>query len=408
MKKLSRRFLLDNSYLVFNQLLKLFFPIVIIPISLKLVGIQEFGNIASYLSIALIFCFITDFGVNIFGPPRLSSSDSNKAVVIFSELTKFKAICLILTQIFFLIYYFFFEKNNISLFIIFQFYAVGTFLDSLWYFFGTKNFKKIFLASLLGIVISIALISIFYFLDLINSLQIVTLLFCLPFFITSFLSFFLVLGILKRKAFAHKKKFNNSLFSENMRLFISQFISTIYLNIGPIITLNFIGPEASAIWFAINRLSMSLGTFAQVPYKVVFPDIASNYLKNKSKSVLLLKESFAYFFGIVFFGITVFFMFFDAFNDYFFDNVLTNDLGLIFFFSFWSFVQIVGPVVTGYLLVTERSKLIIFINFQVILILLVSFSHFISRYDIYGWYIAICLSQLPNIYFLKYVFDKKT
>tara|TARA_B100001250_G_scaffold384637_1_gene379640 strand:+ start:1430 stop:2659 length:1230 start_codon:yes stop_codon:yes gene_type:complete len=401
---ISKRFLFDNSYLVFNQLLKLFFPLVIIPFSLSLIGIEEFGKIASYLSTVLILCFITDFGINVFGPPRLSSSSAKQSSNLFVELTKFKFICLIITQIIFLFYFLLFQKGNMALFLIFQLYTFGTLLDSLWYFFGTKNFREIFTASFLGISFSIIIITFIFMLELLSNILVIALLFSLPFFLTSLISFIQVLNLEKNKS---TKKLNRKrLFFENLRLFISQFISTIYLNIGPIITLQLIGPEASAIWFTINRLSMSLGTFAQVPYKVYFPDIAANFIYKKEESISLLNKSFIYFFLIVFSGLCAFFLFFDLFNIYFFGSALTMSASLAMFFIFWSFIQIVGPVVTGYLLVLEKSILIIIINLMVLLLLFSTFHIFISKFGIDGWFLSICLSQIPNIYFLKFVFNK--
>lgn len=401
----SKRFITDNSYLVFNQFLKLFFPIIIIPLSLFLIGINDFGKIASELSKVLIFCFIIDFGVNIFGPPIISSNNKDLQKAIFSELTRYKLISLAITTVLFFLYFFLVEEWSNSLLIIFFFYAAGSCFDSLWFYFGTKNFKDIFVSSFIGIVSALIIIFSVYYFEVFSTELIVALLFSLPFFCTSLFSFIL---IIKQKIyFQYVQPIKLNLFKENLKLFISQFLSTIYLNLGPIITLNFLGPEAAAIWFTLNRIAMSLGTFAQVPYKVFFPDIAKNISTNKAKALILLKKSLLLFLCITLFGIGIFFIFFDFFNAYFFESVLDASLAVFLFFFFWSLLQIVGPVVTAYLLVLKKSSQIIALNLYVLLILLLVFYPLTYLYMIDGWYIAMLVSQIPNLfYFLKILINK--
>lgn len=393
---LNKNFFLSNLFIYLTQALKLFFPLLILPICTNLIGLEEFGRISVELSYVILISLVVDFSVNVYGPSIIASMEKNDRNYTIYKMSGLKFTIAIIFSIILIFSNFIFpDFYSISLLILFFCFITGVMIDCNWVFLAEKSFSRLFLSQFFGIISSLSIIY-FLYLNELQNIYIVSLLLSLPLLMTSLFSFFLL--DIKSRYFS--KKINTSFLNfglfisegkSHINIFISQMVSAIYTNSGPIILSFIIGPEVAGIWFIINRITTAISSISIVPYRALFPDIVKSWA-SKSKSHEL-NYSIVLYCLITFIFYILIYYFVDNVSEIFFESTDVISLGILSLMIFWTLSQYSGPVLTNYLIVKKKDmRLFIYTLSSLIILIILSYPLTLSL-KISGWILTMILSQ---------------
>ena len=218
----------------------------------------------------------------------------------------------------------------------------------------------------------------------------------LPLLTTSLFS--LLLLDIKSRYFSEKIKtsfLNFGLFisegKSHVNIFISQMVSALYTNSGPIILSFIIGPEVAGIWYIINRMTTAISSISIVPYKAMFPDIVKSWaFKYKSNELNYSAALYLFITMIVYFFI---YLFIKDISEIFFESSEVISFSILLLMIFWTLSQYSGPVLTNYLIVKKKDMKLFFYTLSSLIILIIFSYPLTANFDINGWILTMILSQ---------------
>ena len=396
MAVLNKNFFLSNLYIYLTQALKLFFPLLILPISINLIGLEEFGRISVELSYIILISLVVDFSVNVYGPSIIASLKKNDRNFTIYKMSGLKlTIALIFSSVLILSNYILPNFYSVSFLILFFCYVTAAVFDCNWVFLAEKSFSKLFLSQFFGIIFSLIIIYFMYLYE-VKNIYLVSLLLSLPLLTTSLFS--LLLLDIKSRYFSEKIKtsfLNFGLFisegKSHVNIFISQMVSALYTNSGPIILSFIIGPEVAGIWYIINRMTTAISSISIVPYKAMFPDIVKSWaFKYKSNELNYSAALYLLITMIVYFFI---YLFIKDISEIFFESSEVISFSILLLMIFWTLSQYSGPVLTNYLIVKKKDMKLIFYTLSSLIILIIFSYPLTANFDINGWILTMILSQ---------------
>lgn len=399
---LDRNFVLSNFYIYVHSLAKFVIPLVFLPVSVRLVGIDEFGEISAIFSYLTLVCFVIDYSVNVYGSAELLKASVEHKDRLIVGLTMLKAAFFVFILI---IHGFYFSIWNSditpSFVVLFFLMGLAAVFDSNWVFLAEKRFDLLcfstfFSVGTTGLVSSVAY---FYF----NAPAWLTAcgLLAMPLFFNSIFSF-VVLNRL-RLMFC-KTQIQSCLRSGDVskfifkyfRIFSSQIVSALYTNTGPIILISLSTPSIAGIWFIANRVCGSVGSLALVPYRALFPEIAKTWSRRGGLSFELVASS-SLFLLLVIAIFSVIFVFQEIFVALLFDASPLISLPILLLMFVWSILQFNGPVLTSYLISVDRYQSLIIYNTLVFLVMMGGVWPLVTFYGLVGWFMVMIGSQLITV-----------
>lgn len=162
---IKRRLFRSISSLTLLKLLDYIFPLLIIPIAIKSIGIDYYGITSYFLSISLFCLILTDFGFNIYGVQRLASSitvSKAKRFILASFIIRGGIFVFIVIPINFLLIKLSPESMSINgyevLFLLIPFFNI---FNLQWFFQAKEKYSFIILVSLIFRAASLAITFIF-------------------------------------------------------------------------------------------------------------------------------------------------------------------------------------------------------------------------------------------------------
>jgi O-antigen/teichoic acid export membrane protein len=395
---INKSFLISNTLIYSTQALKLFFPLLILPFCINLIGIEKFGVVSVELSYVILLCFIIDFSVNVYGPSILASINIDERNIKIIRMTGLKFLIFgVLTLLILCLNLLTRDLLTTSFNIIFLCFAIGSIFDFNWVFLAEKSFAKLFFSQFIGIVFTLITCLILYKNNFPASI-IVALLLSLPLLISSVISFILIdLPSRFNERKIPMKNFNLRLFIEegmlHKKIFFSQIVSSLYTNSGPILLSFAKSPEIAGIWFIINRITSAVSAVSIVPYKSLFPDIVQVWAKNRYQINYNLNLSISLYCLISIFLYIVIFLYFNEVKNFFIGTSELPKKSIVLYMFFWTLAQLSGPVLTNYLIVKTHDNKLFFYNLSSVIILFTIFYPLTAFYSLNGWVLAMILSQ---------------
>ncbi len=159
MKEVKKNFIYNLLYQVFV----LVFPIILIPYTSRVLGVEAIGIYSYTYSIVSYFIMFALLGINNFGSRKIAKCRKDKIELskVFFSIYAIQIFMTILMIIFYCFYIVFFIKENIIISIIQGIFLFSTLLDINWFFAGIEKFKINILRNIFLKIITFILIILF-------------------------------------------------------------------------------------------------------------------------------------------------------------------------------------------------------------------------------------------------------
>lgn len=395
-------------FLYANLAIKGLLPVIVIPLGSSFLEASAFGTLTAYFSVAVIAGFICDYSLNVYGTTELAQLPTDKKSHYIVNLTALK---IILGAVLLLVMPVFIGLLKIEgggiISLLTTIIVVASIFDCNWIFFECKRFDLLFSSALIGLVLGITLPLAFQYSELLDSEMVVALLLSAPLLCMNVASFFF---LAKQRLYSVnisrfievKVEAIRKAFVQNFVIFSSQIVSAIYSNFASIALVSIGKPELAAVWFALNRLCSAIGTLSLVPLRSCYPDVVRTWTSPKNEPSNALQASSLKFGTIVFCAIFLLgflpenllvFIFIDFGLDYF----------LLVMLLIFGWMQINGPVFTGFYISKNRRNFVLLHTFLAFLILIIFYYPLTEAYGLHGWVLSIILSQIFIFYYTSVI-----
>jgi polysaccharide transporter, PST family len=281
----------DYFFMVLNQIALFILPILIIPFLLPTIGKTYFSIILITNSISAFFLIFFDFGISYYGTKRVSVLSKKHTVIPFVNIQFLKFLLVLIGLIPFIIINFFVQSNFYLNFIIIYYFAISLQgMLPLWYFQGTSNFLKITFTNIVNKGFLFVFIIVFireekhwinysYFLLISNLLGL-------------FLSLYFVNTFQKISLKFVKYNLVKKYFLKSFSYFRFNFISTIYISLGPALmsVLKF-DPGIITDYGIAEKIVRGVRYVFTPLTKVLYPYLSKTYMKSKELYYKKLKKT---------------------------------------------------------------------------------------------------------------------
>ena len=156
LKSENKNFLYNVGY----QLLSLIVPLIMVPYTSRVLGVENIGIYAYTYSIVYVFMLIGMLGINNYGSREIASVRDNRELLSrkFCEIYELQIIVNLVVIFFYFIYICFFCKEYKIIALIQAIFLISNIFDINWFYFGIENFKLTVSRNFLIKVISIFLV----------------------------------------------------------------------------------------------------------------------------------------------------------------------------------------------------------------------------------------------------------
>jgi O-antigen/teichoic acid export membrane protein len=185
---------------------------------------------------------------------------------------------------------------------------------------------------------------------------------------------------------------------EGWPLFSSQFISALYTTSGPII----IGALSSAVqagaFAAIDRMSASLIAAGQLTHTAAYPRLARSYETRRHNYVVLFALVGALYYAFALPAVALCELFRTTILQVLFHSH-SRDFGLLYSLGLvWILIGCLGTPFTGYLIVSDRSTVVLRLTFLSLTISLAIGGLLTYHMGAAGWLAGLIFSQVPTVF----------
>jgi O-antigen/teichoic acid export membrane protein len=390
-----------------QYLLSVSFSVILVPKLAQKIGFAEFGQIGKLISIASLLIVLINYSFSITSIPKIALENNLVkkqelySVIFFSRL--FLSIISIL--ILYLVSTFFTTISNTcySILVLFLF---STSLNSVWYLQAIQKFKMIIVLSVFGTLSSF---TIFFTLNKINyfiSIDRVLFIVILPQIIVNIFSFFFIYFKMKICIkFSVKETFD--LIRNELLVFLSQFISSIYIMVGPIILNTFSNSYEAGVFSILDRIiSLLLGGLLLF-FSLLSPSLSISYVNEHNSYYKKLKEIVIFNFISIFILFLVFKIFESSILSHLFHSTNLNFSILMYLgFIYLNFTAL-GPIISNHLVLINKKNLIILLTSAILIVTFLCSFFLTGLYGSIGWLLSTIIGQSILLILIILILKKK-
>jgi len=265
-----------NIYLLFFvQTSNYIFPLLTLPYLVRVLGAEEFGNLAMAQAWIQYAILIVDYGFNLSATQKLSivKGDFNKVSEIFTSTILSKFILLTGLYILFLVYALFVGYTDfLRLITIHSIAVVGAVIFPIWLFQGLEKMEGILISSSVAKLLS--LLFIFLFVTDSSDVEVAAFAQGCSMFITGVLSMY----YLKSRKLASFVSVNPFMIKKNIvdgfDLFISNLSISFYTTLNVLIIGYFSGPTMAGYFSAADKLRVAAQGILSPFQQAIFPRVS--------------------------------------------------------------------------------------------------------------------------------------
>jgi O-antigen/teichoic acid export membrane protein len=386
--------LLNNSLLIVQFAAGGLIPLVLIPHFIRTMGLSAYGEIAIGLSFANYASIVVQYAFNLTGPKYLAElhdNQSRKTVFLNVTFSKFILFLAVFLPSLFLVLFVLPEQVETSVFLVYCFLPVGAVFHSGWYLQSINRFAVVTVVSIFSTIIP--LIVGFYFVvapgdDFVAlcSLTIGSILSGLGTFMAS--SY-----MLKLEPYKIDRQASFEYLRDGRTIFFSQFVASMYTLSGPVVIGQFINSSAAGAYSAVERIIGSVSSVCQLTHTAAYPRLARLYPSDRFSYRRLLKVVvFVYLLGANFFFFVVL-----ATGESFGQFVLGEGAEVYGNLITWGvllvFMGILGPVITGYYVVSGQQKKVYPLTVKILFISMGLGIPGVIYFGAWAWFCSLAIAQ---------------
>lgn len=287
-----RKIVINFSSLAFVRILVMLTPFVYLPLLIRVLGVELYGSMVLYQSIAFLASAFIDFGFDLSATKRLSKIrfKLEKKNLVYSSVIFIKLAIFLSVSLFVIVLSFLIDRDNILIIFIFIISTIESVFFSKWYF---QGIEKMYLIPIITLTSRIFLISfIFLFVKSESDLIYYPLAILGSSLISSFSSMYYVRFVDGVKISFQKQIILKLYFFDSLPLFFSRVFTLVSSKLSVFFINYFFGREYVAYYDVAEKIISILLIPLQMINQVLFPIVSRN------KSVTFVLKTMAVIFPL--------------------------------------------------------------------------------------------------------------
>ncbi len=286
--KRNNKTMLDAASLYLLYLVNGVFPLALIPIYTRALGVDGYGVVAFHQAIAVIFMAVVDFSFNFTATRELAKIkvDAFKVSAVFSKYMSAKIILLLaVLPLYFICIVFVGDDFVIGLCFVLQ--LVGTVLFPIWYFQAIGKIQYIALVHVVSKIL--ILVVVFALVNGREDLYLAAFALSSSYLISGLLSILLIYFTGDRPDYIFNFNGGFSVIRSSSNMFIGIFSNVLYMNLG-VVLLGALGHDSAVgVFSAGAKLRNGLQMVVQPLNQIYFPKVSSLSVTGKNKAEMAVR-----------------------------------------------------------------------------------------------------------------------
>lgn len=396
-----------NAMLLVQYAVGSLVPLLLVPHIVKVIGLAEYGHLAVLMVWGSYGSIVIQYGFQMTGPKRLANLEAGETPAsIFIDIAFAKLILLSLvipvlavvtpvsTN---------FEFNSLFAWGLLYAMPIAVALNSVWFLQAQGRFLHVSILAIIGSLFTL-LIGFVYIdsgndhaIDFAVAVSVFGSLF------TGAGTFLLAISSIKKQRYMWKLTRVINALKDGWYLFISQFVSMFYSVSGPLIISHLTDSKSAGAFSVTERVMSTLMAAALLTHTAAYPILASAFVKSRSDYWRALKFIIIGYLSVVLIIAVMVLVFYERTLLFLYNEINSDRYLMLFIGLLWLMMGIFGPVLTGYLTISGRSREILSINIKVLLISIVFGVPGVFLFGGAGWMGAVVIAQFFSLYAgLKY------
>ena len=285
------------------QGLSIFFPLIIFPYLLQILGVEGFGVFTLIQTVIMYADLLVSFGFGLTATKHIAKniSDKEKTNNIITSVYFIKIILFLIPLILFLIAAVFipYLRNHFVLILISCMYVLGNLLFPDWYFQGIQKMRNITIVAFVSKCISLLLIILFvkHRTDVGYAIMAIS----VGNFIAGLVGFFILIKSISIKLQLAPRRYILSFFKESGYVFSSIILVPLYSSVNIFILRAFTNPLMVGYYAIAEKIFSAVSMLTSIANRTFYPHLSQlysksveAYKKNVQKISLLFLMSFAF------------------------------------------------------------------------------------------------------------------
>ena len=285
------------------QGLSIFFPLIIFPYLLQILGVEGFGVFTLIQTVIMYADLLVSFGFGLTATKHIAKniSDKEKTNNIITSVYFIKIILFLIPLILFLIAAVFipYLRNHFVLILISCMYVLGNLLFPDWYFQGIQKMRNITIVAFVSKCISLLLIILFvkHRTDVGYAIMAIS----VGNFIAGLVGFFILIKSISIKIKLAPRRYILSFFKESGYVFSSIILVPLYSSVNIFILRAFTNPLMVGYYAIAEKIFSAVSMLTSIANRTFYPHLSQlysksveAYKKNVQKISLLFLLSFAF------------------------------------------------------------------------------------------------------------------
>ena len=285
------------------QGLSIFFPLIIFPYLLQILGVEGFGVFTLIQTVIMYADLLVSFGFGLTATKHIAKniSDKEKTNTIITSVYFIKIILFLIPLILFLIAALFipYLRNHFVLILISCMYVLGNLLFPDWYFQGIQKMRNITIVAFVSKCISLLLIILFvkHRTDVGYAIMAIS----VGNFIAGLVGFFILIKSISIKIKLAPRRYILSFFKESGYVFSSIILVPLYSSVNIFILRAFTNPLMVGYYAIAEKIFSAVSMLTSIANRTFYPHLSQlysksveAYKKNVQKISLLFLLSFAF------------------------------------------------------------------------------------------------------------------
>lgn len=391
-----KRILINNVALAAQYAVGGLIPLLMIPHIIRSIGLDQYGQIAIWLSVASYGAIVVQYAFQLTGPKQLAHlrpGESHKD--IFLQIFGAKLILLFLVLIVFAAIVVTSEfsgaRDSNAWFLLLL--LLGAAFNSSWYLQSAERFLDAAFISVFAAMVSLAI-----GFGLVSeksgmSVAAATISLVIGTFITGIGTLLSTLWHLRHQRGQHSFSASLNALRDNGTVFISQFTSAMYSASGPLVIGILVSKQAAGAYSAVERVANAIAAVCLLTHTAAYPRLALLYREQRQTYWKLMRFVFALYFACVLSILAVLILLGDMRERFLFGTTESGHAALIWWGMIWVLLAIFGAAITGYLTVSGRQHMVFPLTLKVLAISLVLGVPGVIYFGAWTWLASLATAQ---------------
>jgi O-antigen/teichoic acid export membrane protein len=386
----------DNFILVLQYAVSGLIPLLLIPHISRSIGLKGYGEIAIGLSLANYGAIVVQYAFQLTGPKQLAHLRPGKSAkdvfleILVAKLLLLAGVMISSGIIITLLWQHEFVSSRSFLFIL---VPLGAAFNAVWYLQATTRF---YVSSAISIVAAVVSLTVGFFLvspGKENAVTTATLSLIIGTFIVGIGTFFAAKWFLRHNTANFHWRNALNLLVDGWPIFISQFTSALYTVSGPLIIGVLVSRQAAGAYSVMERFSSAIVSICLLTHTAAYPKLVILYNAERAAYWRLFGSVCVVYVTLTSLIVSITLLVGNLSGRFLFGTVSTNQNTLLCWGMTWVLLGILGPAVTGYLIVSGKQLLVWKLTIKMLFMSMIIGIPGVLFFGAWAWFASLILSQ---------------